>query len=85
MKHQDVCEDVPEEICETVNEKFCRTVQEEVCDDPEYGSKEEWVIFSVKDIVLEYFLQMFCCDGRGVHHRGEEAVQGGGGDGVSNG
>ena len=54
MKHQDVCEDVPEEVCETVNEKFCRTVQEEVCDDPEYGSKEEWVKLPNKGSLLRY-------------------------------
>ena len=37
-----------------------------------------------KGSLLRYSLQMFCCDGGGVHHCGEGAVQGEGGDGVSN-
>ena len=38
-------------MCETVSEKKCRTVEEEECDDPEYGSKEEWVEMRSSDVV----------------------------------
>ena len=39
-----------------MSEKKCRTVEEEECDDPEYGSKEEWVEVRRSDVVTKNVL-----------------------------
>ena len=48
-----------------MSEKKCRTVEEEECDDPEYGSKEEWV--EVRAVML---LLRMCCQVLGNHGGG---------------
>ena len=57
-----------------MSEKKCRTVEEKECDDPEYGSKEEWVEVRRSDVVTKNVSQVLGNHGGGVCSQGRGEV-----------